>query len=265
MKLFKFWTSVKVNILIEGEKREINVWGGSNVSVEDAKVHALEKVSLIQNKINGDHTAFSGYEADIREEILKIIDNKSIISRNRYGAQVLNVENLMILDIDKPKFELLGLFKRGPKDPKEKIYEMVRKFAASPKYNMLSFRLYETFQGARLIVLGRDFNPKEGTSQEMMRDFNTDPLYALLCVKQNCYRARLTPKPARIKIKRFRVHYPRDAEDPNLAQWLKDYEYKSRDFSVCKFIEQIGASHSLSEAVRVHDEMTGASVNRPLA
>jgi hypothetical protein len=265
MKLFKFWTSVKVNIMIEGEKREINVWGGSNASVEDAKIHALEKVNLIQNKINGDHSAFSGYEADIREEILKIVDDKSIISRNRYGAQILNVENLMIIDIDKSKFELASLFKRGPKNPKEKIYEMVRKLAASPRYNMFGFRIYETFQGARVIVLGRDFDAGGDTARDIMREFNADPLYALLCAKQNCFRARLTPKPARMKMKGFRVQYPRETEDPKFTQWLKDYENQSRNFSVCKFIEQVGANYSPSETVRLHDDMTGVSYNLPLA
>ena len=265
MNLFKFWTSEKATILIEGETREIHVWGGSNVSVEEAKVRAREKAGLIQRRVNGDHDVFRGYEADIREEVLKVIDEKTVISRNRYGAQVLNVESLMILDIDKPKFELASIFKRGPKDPKEKIYEMVRKFAASPKYDMFGFRIYETFQGARVIVLGRDFDAREGDTQSMMRDFNTDPLYALLCHKQNCYRARLTPKPARMKMKGFRVHYPRETEDPKFTQWLKEYEYQSRNFSVCKFIEQVGAGYSPTEAVRLHDEMTGVNYNLPLA
>ena len=66
-------------------------------------------------------------------------------------------------------------------------------------------------------------------------------------------------------MKGFRVQYPREAEDPKFTQWLKDYEYQSRNFSVCKFIEQVGASHSPTEVVRVHDEMTGANVNLPLA
>jgi hypothetical protein len=172
----------------------------------------------------------------------------------------------MIIDIDRPKATLAGLFKRStPQEDKKKILEMVRKLASAPKYAGLGFRYYETFQGARVIVLGRDFDASGDTTRNIMREFNADPLYALLCAKQNCFRARLTPKASRIKMKGFRVKYPRETEDPNLTQWLKDYEYKSRDFSVCKFIEQIGASHSLSEAVRVHDEMTGASVNRPLA
>jgi hypothetical protein len=265
MKLFKFWTSEKVTITIDEQETEINCWGGSNVSVEEAKVRAREKADLVERKIEGDESALESYEAEIREEILKVIDDKSIISRNRYGAQVLNTEGLMFLDIDSPKFELSGLFKRGPKDPKQKIFDMVRKLASSPKYNAFSFRIYETFQGARVIVLGKDFDPREQNTVTMMREFNTDPLYTLLCAKQNCFRARLTPKPKRMKMKGYRVKYPREEDEIKFQNWLKDYEYQSQNFSSCKFIEQVGASHFATEAVRVHDEITGATMNYPLA
>ena len=264
MKLFKFWTAEKVTISVDGKPIDITCWGGSNVSVEDAKLRAREKAALVERKIEGDETGLEGYEAEIREEILKVIDDKSIISRNRYGAQVLNTERLMFLDIDNPKFDLLGLFKRGPKDPKEKIFEMVRKLA-STKYSMLGFRLYETFAGARVIVLGRDFDPRDQDTYNLMHEFNTDPLYAMLCQKQNCYRARLTPKPNRIKVKAYRVKYPRQEDEAKFQAWLKDYEYKSQGYSVCKFIEQVGASYSPTEVVRLHDDMTGVGYNLPLA
>ena len=264
MKLFKFWISEKVTITIDGRPTEIACWGGSNVSIDDAKLRAREKAGLVERKIEGDESGLENYEAEIREEILKVVDDKSIISRNRYGAQVLNTERLMFLDIDKPKFELSGLFKRGPKDPKEKIFEMARKLAAN-KYSTLGFRLYETSAGVRVIVLGRDFDPRDKATADMMHEFNTDPLYALLCHKQNCYRARLTPKPNRIKVKGYRVKYPRQDDEVKFQEWLKDYEFKSQGYSVCKFIEQVGASYSPTEVVRLHDDMTGVSYNLPLA
>jgi hypothetical protein len=130
---------------------------------------------------------------------------------------------------------------------------------------MFGFRIYETFQGARVIVLGRDFDAKSAETQGMLREFNADALYALLCAKQNCFRARLTPKPARMKMKGIVVKYPRETEDAKFTQWLKEYEYQSRNFSVCKFIEQAGAGYSPTDTVRLHDELTGANVNLPLA
>src|SRR4029079_3491054 len=108
MKLYKYWVAEKQRILIDGEQQEINCYGGSNISTDDARAKAREKSEKIQRKIKGEKHLFDEYEAEIREEILQIIDGHSAITRNRYGAQVLNVENLLILDIDKPKSSFVG-------------------------------------------------------------------------------------------------------------------------------------------------------------
>jgi hypothetical protein len=86
-----------------------------------------------------------------------------------------------------------------------------------------------------------------------------------LCQKQACFRARLTPKPYRMKMRRYKVQYPREGEDAALRQWLADYERESRNFSVCKFIEQVEARHSVDDVVRLHDEITGINFHQPLA
>src|SRR6266508_6529649 len=133
MKLYKHWITEKQRILIDGAAQEITCYGGSNISTDDARVKAREKVEKIQRKIAGEKHLFDEYEAEIREEILQIIDDHSAITRNRYGAQVLNAENLMILDIDKPKPTsggLGGLFKKkDTRPPKEQIFESVRNLA----------------------------------------------------------------------------------------------------------------------------------------
>ncbi|MCL4527916.1 MAG: hypothetical protein M1282_00695 [Chloroflexi bacterium] len=266
MKLFKIWISEKGKIVIDGEEKEVVCYGGSNASVEEARSRAKEKIERLQRKINGDKRVLADYEVEIREEILQTIDDKSIITRNRYGAQVLNAENLMFLDIDKPKASFGSLFKKSDRQQdKAKIFELIRKLASSPKYSMFGFRLYETFQGARVIVLGKEFAPHDSATLSMMREFNCDPLYASICRKQNCFRARLTPKPYRMNMKAYKVQYPRDGEDVEFQKWLQNYEYQSRNFSTCKFIEHVGASHAVTEAVRVHDDITGTTVNLQLA
>jgi hypothetical protein len=99
----------------------------------------------------------------------------------------------------------------------------------------------------------------------MMNEFNCDGLYMTLCHKQNCFRARLTPKPYRMKIRRYKVQYPREGDDAELRQWLADYERESRNFDVCRFIEQVGAKHQVNDVIRLHDEITGANYRQPLA
>ena len=268
MKLYKYWTAEKRKILIDSEEQEITCYGGSNVSLEEAYLRAREKAEKIQRKIAGERNVFDRYEAEIREEILRIIDDHSAITRNRYGAQVLNAENLMILDIDKPKASgggLGGLFKKkDTRTPKEQIFEMVRDLAIT-KHKDYSFRIYETYQGARVIVLGRDLDPRAVETKKMMDEFNCDPLYITLCIKQGCYRARLTPKPYRMNMKPYKVQYPREGEDRGFQEWLAKYEWESRGFSVCKFIEQVGMRNAINEVVQLHDEITGVGYPQRLA
>ena len=264
MRLYKYWAVERQVFTIQGEQKVGKCYGGSNESVDDALQKAKAKFEKVKRKIAGDANAFKDYEVDIREEILEEISSDAVITRNRYGAKVLNVSALMILDIDKPKLAFGGLFAKKM-DDKSRIYEMVRKLAASSKYSRYGFRIYETFQGARVIVLGKNFNPKDSGVTEMMAEFNCDPLYMILCSKQECFRARLTPKPKRMGLKSRPIPFPREADDPLLDQWLDEYDRKSGDFSVCKFIEQVGANLPANDIVRVHDELTGATIGRGLA
>lgn len=186
-------------------------------------------------------------------------------SRKDDGASVLNTAKLLILDIDKPKSSFGDLFKKkDPQQDKTKIFDMVKKLGASSKYQGLGFRLYETAQGARVIVSGRDFDPRDSNTTNLMKEFNCDALYTLLCQKQSCFRARLTPKPARIKMRGYKVKFPRET-DPALEEWIKNYERESQNFSVCKFIEQVGGNAFVSDVIHLHDELSKAYTNLRLA
>lgn len=266
MKLYKHWVIEKQKIIIDGNEQEITCYGGSNISAEDAQAKAREKAKKIERKIKGEKHLFDEYEAEIREEILQIIDDHSAITRNRYGASVLNIENMMILDIDKPKTSFGDLFrKKDVQSDKTRIFDTVRKLAITPKYKEYGFRLYETYQGARVIVLGREFDPRDRETKKMMDEFNCDPLYTFLCIKQGCYRARLTPKPYRMKMRGYKIKFPRDGNDGEFQQWLSQYESNSRSFNVCRFIEQIGTNHPLNDVIRLHDDLTGVNFRQPLA
>jgi hypothetical protein len=267
MIIYKYWIIEKQKIIIDGVEQEIICYGGSNISAEDARVKAREKAGKIERKIAGEKHLFEDYEVEIREELLQEVDAYSVITRNRYGARVLNVEKMMILDIDKPKSTggLGGLFKKkDTRPPKEQIFEMVKTLATT-KYKDYTFRIYETYQGARVIVLGRDFDPRDGETKKMMDEFNCDPLYTLLCIKQGCYRARLTPKPSRMKFRSYKVKYPREGDDSEFQRWVSEYESVSRSFSVCKFVEQVGANRPMIEVVRFHDDATGVGYPQRLA
>ncbi len=264
MKIYRYWAIEKGKISFDQEVKEIKCYGGSNISEADAVAKAREKIAKIKSRIAGDNHVFDDYEVEIREEIVQAVDEKTVITRNRYGAQVLNVQDLMILDIDKPKSSFLDLFKKRV-DDKAKIIEMVRTLAQKSTYQGYGFRIYETCKGMRVIVLGKTFDPKAAETGRMMKEFNCDALYMLLCKKQDCFRARLTPKPSRMKVRGYKVRLFRDGEEEKkYKQWLSEYEAASRSFSVCKFIEQVGPGYA-TDAVKLHDEITGVNWSQKLA
>lgn len=264
MKIFKYWVVKQVKAQVDGEEQEITCYGGSNVSEEDAVRQAMEKIEGVKRKIAGDDSAFESYEAEIREEVVRELNPKAVITRNRYGAEVLNAEDMMIMDIDSPPFSFWDLFRKA-KDGKARTIEMIRKHSLKPAYAALGFRIYETHKGIRVIVLGRTFEARAAETNKMMKEFNCDRLYRILCRKQDCFRARLTPKPSRMKFKAHRVRFPRTAEEESeVRQWLAGYEAASRNFRTCRFVEQVGMG-AVNDTVRVHDEMTGVSRELRLA
>jgi len=265
MKIYQYWHTETVTTTIGAETFTLKGYGGSNSSEADARLRALEKIEYVKRKIAGHPPSSETYEAEIREEVVQRIDDTAIITRNRYGAQVLNVEKVLIMDIDHPPPPKLSLgsFFRQPEalTDKEKIVASVRQLAQTKPYQGYCFRIYETHKGVRVIVLGQSFDPQAPETQAMMKAFNSDQLYRLLCKKQACFRARLTPKPSRMKLKSYKVQFPRAAQaEQEFRAWLKEYEAASRGFSVCKLVEQIGIG-ALPPAVRVHDELSG--VNYP--
>ena len=278
MKLYRYWTVDEAELqLPDGSLQKSRIFGHSNESPEDAAANAAQNRRLIQARLAGDPSAGDEWydtREVVREEIVRSLNEKNIITRNRYGALILNSETLVIVDIDYSKGgfglswwqRLLG---RKPENPEASALEFVRKRAAMSDYEELNFRVYQTRAGLRLIVRGdeklaMDFK----RSLRLMRDFHADDLYAFLCGVQRSYRARLTPKPYRIKQPPIRLEWPRDAAEERVAaEWVTDYEERGNNYAVCHFVEAIGAAVTAENdpVIAFHDEITGAETDLPLA
>lgn len=115
------------------------------------------------------------------------------------------------------------------------------------------WRVYRTAGGLRYIEVSRPWRPESQQTQRLMSLLYADPLYMLLCRKQETFRARLTPKPWRSEL----VDRSRD--------YLSDYfapVNEGDDEAVCELIQTIGAKTILKdfrEMVEVHDACTKAS------
>ena len=213
------------------------------------------------------------YEVPICEELVQSIDRHNLITRNRYGALVLNSEDHAFFDIDldaplpsegfkKTFLQFLGLAPKPSREErlKELICQCIRTY-----FPYTSFRLYRTANGFRLLTPARD-EANSSRMQEMMQIFRCDPLYMTLCARQNCFRARLTPKPRRMKMKTAQkfTYPPKVDSAAEKEMWLKEYACRSENHKTCTLVAVFGAEFD-SPTVKLHDELCKCSTALPLA
>lgn len=136
-----------------------------------------------------------------------------------------------------------------------------------------SLRLYRTPAGMRVMAMHRTFSPSDPAVIECFQALGTDPIYAKMCLNQQCFRARVSAKPWRIGIGEHMKPrpgvWPVAPERMGLrTSWVQHYEAAARSFAACKFMETIGSGVTHSEVKPVqelHDAMCGALSELPLA
>jgi hypothetical protein len=264
MKVFRYWKQVSEKRMIRnfGFEVPISCWGGSNESEDDAHEKALEKIKLVVRKIEGEQLPEKDYTAEIREEILKDFDTENVVTRNRYGAEVLNSQDMPIIDVDKPKIGFFGIFKSYSfKEKKQMMLEQA--IESAKKFPELNFRIYETRKGYRVIVANKNLRAGDSVVKDLFKAFNCDPLYASLCRKQDCFRARLTPKPSYIKHKGKRFKFPMNSTDSE-KDWIESYADASKSFSTCHLVKEVGPRADRSEVIEYHDEICKVRDRLPL-
>ena len=185
----------------------------------------------------------------------------------------------MFVDIDFPenpadanKSLFKGLFGRKQKSPEEEKEDQARAavdrfVAANPAWGM---RLYRTFAGLRAIVTHDVMDPQSTATLDVLRQLGSDPLYIKLCKAQECFRARLTPKPWRCGCIPNPLRYP--ITDPKLLvwhdRWKEDYESRQTQFATCRLMGTVGDPFVHPEVLRIvelHDRATRAGEAVPLA
>lgn len=264
MRIYKYWAEHIQDLKGSYTPKPARAFGGSNISLADAQQKAVEKLELVQKIVSSanyrEREAYeTAYEADIVEEIIEEIDEKNIVTRNRYGVLVLNSEEVMFIDVDTFRKPFWNPGRGRAKNPKELMLKDIERAAGRARYNGWGFRIYETFKGYRIIVTNQSFPPRSKEAKRLMRAFHADYKYRQFCLQQNCYRARLTPKPHRIKQRRTRIIFPNrtDAQEKDHLAWVKDYEYRSDRYSTCRLVATIGEV-ATSPVIDYHDKVSRA-------
>jgi hypothetical protein len=144
---------------------------------------------------------------------------------------------------------------------------LARFLSAHPDWHV---RLYRTPGGLRVLAMQQTFDPNEPRVAECFAALGVDPIYARMCQRQNCFRARVSPKPWRIGIGEHLKPRPgvwpiRPERLPERRRWTEIYERAARSFASCSFVESLGSGRvhpAAADVQRLHDELCQA--NRPL-
>ena len=149
---------------------------------------------------------------------------------------------------------------------------MARVLQVQARYPDWGLRLYQTPKGLRIIVTHASWDWQAPQVQALFQEMGVDPVYALLCEKQQCFRARVTGKPWRMGMSGLSTqerHWPvKPQHQPGRHEWSQYYDEEAQQFAACRFLQQLGPSTFCAEAqafVLWHDSASKALTQLPLA
>jgi hypothetical protein len=133
----------------------------------------------------------------------------------------------------------------------------------NPGWNI---RVYKTPAGFRLLVTHQNYSPKDPQVSEFFNCMGADRMYVKMCLRQGCFRARLSAKPWRMGFAERLT--PRPGVWPiapdRLSQrqrWVNAYETQAAGFAACTYIESQGSgliAPQIKAAVELHDHQSNA-------
>ena len=286
MNIPRFWAKAERSILVGRQQVHLVAWKGSDENLEDAT--RLAQATLEERIIRKQRGEKLGnYPKDgqpLREAIVEEINNPqgqtiALITRNAAGCLVLNTAQVMFVDLDfanqpwpwtLPTAQSLlktiaGWFKpQAAKPPspfsEEGLLYKVKEW--QQQHPDWTIRVYRTRAGLRLLIAHDLFDPMAQSVQQAMDQLGADRRYQRLCQSQACFRARLTPKPHRIKggkMKRPPVRYPwvSASEEKAQREWERTYHSRIGRFAVCKVLADLGSSPVHPDAEQIlllHDQ-----------
>ena len=282
MNIPKYWVKETQEMTqSSGEAFLAQCWGWSYDSPGDARAKAKEALIALTRKVASNQRLDRyGYgERALREEIIQTVPSGSynpqaVITRNQYGALVLNTPDVMFVDID---FEpeqgglvktILKLFGRPAVDREALWLLRIRNWMAD--HPLWGMRVYRTKAGLRCLVTHETFDPARERSLEPLRELGSDPLYITLCRNQRSFRARLTPKPWRCNLPKPPGRFPR--EDASLESafqtWRAKYDQAIQRYTTCKLVQELGHPHPHPAArmiTELHDQYACVNAEYALA
>lgn len=209
-----------------------------------------------------DYEYWNGYiREEVVDEVLSSDGRKiAVLTRNNYGALILNTDAVFFGDIDVTKSGLLSrILEKFGKTKKDKPYYVKKVENFQKENNQYTIKVYETFAGLRLVITNQLFNSQSSDVKTIFSSLDSDPLYVMLCQKQACFRARLSPKPWRVGIERPASRFPRSLQVDQIEfdNWLKRYFQATKTMSVVKHLTTFGSDRNNKDVdciLAIHDK-----------
>ncbi len=135
-------------------------------------------------------------------------------------------------------------------------------------------RVYRTPKGLRAIVLHKSMLPDDPEVADFFDAVGSDPQYVKMCAQQQCFRARVSPKPWRIGInQRIRSWNGLPSVDAKRKHereiWLRSYDRVAEGYAACQLVEVLGPGDRLTahtaKVLAMHDTLARVKADFPLA
>jgi hypothetical protein len=269
-----------------GRSGDFSAWRWSHLSYEDALAAANAAAAQLRARFEENRPAQRYGYADrpLREPVLHEMRDtagnlSAVVTRNSYGCDVLNAASAMFVDIDLEGPQeangpgILGsLFSSKPQAPPAaplaSAFARAQAWAYSqPGWN---WRVYRTRNGLRLLATHAVFDSKDPYCHAVYDAVGADPLYRRLCDAQQCFRARLTPKPWRCDVNAppYRWPFLEAAAEQAFLEWQAKYRAATNGHATCQLLPDIGTgfvTQELHAIIALHDNVSRASSGLPLA
>ncbi len=131
---------------------------------------------------------------------------------------------------------------------------------------------YRTPAGLRLLATHAPIDPRGEEATSFFQAVRADPVYRRMCQRQDCFRARLSPKPWRIGMS-ARIGWgvwpvTTDQASTRRTAWIEVYEQRATNFAACSWLGEFGQGDECPQgrAVReLHDRLSQVGRDLPIA
>jgi len=262
----------------QGRPAPLSAWG-YGPDARSAEAAGRERLLRLAEFLRTGQTLerWYGYaQRPVREEVVESFGASAdedgpiaVVTRNGYGALILNAARMLFLDIDfQPGLASVLRRRLGGRCPFTQRLERLRQDLAA--YPDGTFRIYRTAGGFRALCVNRPFDPGGRAAADLLRSTGADPAFSRLCKVQQCFRARLTPKPWRCGLARPTIRFPyRSSEEAAaLRAWADDYHRVAARYATCRYAATVGSAPALDRfepLIALHDDLTRALSGSSLA